>query len=106
MHTVANAFDFTTELVLDWEIEQIHEALNRGWVLFSRHALSELFNDALTEDEAIDAISFYDHVSKDLPGNSQRRAPGINFEGAAARGTLRVKVGWRGGYLVITAMIL
>ncbi|TSA84622.1 hypothetical protein FNU79_10330 [Deinococcus detaillensis] len=100
------AFDFTTEAVLDWEIEQIHRALDQGQLLFSRHALNELFNDALTEDEALDAISFYDHVSKDFPNNEQGRAAGINFEQTVERGTLRVKVGWRGNYLVITSMIL
>lgn len=99
-------FDFNTTAVLDWEIGQIHEALDRGQVLFSRHALNELLNDALTEDEAIAAISFYDHVSKDIPGNALGRAPGINFEQEMARGTLRVKVGWNRSYLVITSMVL
>ena len=100
------AFDFTTNTVWDWEIEQIHRALDQGQVLFSRHALNELLNDALTEDDALDAISFYDDVSKDLPGNSRGRAAGINFEQQTEWGTLRVKVGWRGGYLIVTSMIL
>lgn len=99
-------FDFTTEEVQTWEIEAIWEAISEGSLVFSLHATQELSLDALHQEDVLDAISFYDEVSKDLPGNALGRAPGINFDRHLETVTIRAKVGWNwsGYYIVITVI--
>lgn len=103
---MTEGFDFTTSEVQDWEIKAIWQALDEGQLLFSRHATQELSLDGLHQEDVLDAISFYDEVSKDLPGNHLGRAAGINFDRHLETVTVRVKVGWNYGgyYIVITVM--
>ena len=103
---MSGGFDFSTDEVLDWELEAILRAVDEGSIMFSEHAASELSLDGLVVEDVLDAIAFYDEVSKDLPGNLLRRAPGINFDRHLQNVTVRAKVGWnrRGYYIVITAM--
>lgn len=101
-----HGFDLTTDEVLTWEIEAVWQALDEGRVLLSAHAANEAALDALSYAEVMDTLAFYDDVSKDLPGNALGRAPGLNFDRIKDRGGVRVKVGWRGEYVVITVMRL
>ena len=101
---MSTGFDFSTAEVLDWEVQAVWEALDSGELRVSVHAQNEINLDALTLDDVYDAISYYDEVSKDLPGEGSR-APGLNFDRFIGRVRLRVKVGWRGTYyIVVTAM--
>lgn len=99
-------FDFTTEDVQQWEIQAIWNAVEDGSLRFSIHAATELSLDALTKEDVLDAISFYDEVSKDLPDNDLGRVSGINFDRHLETVTIRTKVSWnqRGYYIVITVM--
>ncbi|WP_135230656.1 hypothetical protein [Deinococcus fonticola] len=99
-------FDFSTDEVHTWEIEAIWHAIDVGTLAFSRHAAQELSLDGLHQEDVLDAISFYDEVSKDLPDNAPGRAPGINFDRHLETVTVRAKVGWNQGgyYIVITVM--
>ena len=100
---VTEGFDFTTDDVLEWELEAIWAAIDQERLIFSRHAREELNLDALTLEDVLDALSFPDEVSKDLPGGS--RAPGLNFDRHLDRVRIRAKVGWRESYyIVITVM--
>jgi len=100
---MADGFDFTTSTVLDWEIQAIWEAIDLETLIFTRHAREELSLDALTLDDVLDAISFPDQISKDLPGGT--RAPGLNFDRQMGRVRLRAKVGWRERYYVIITVM-
>ncbi|MDL2344223.1 hypothetical protein QOL99_08665 [Deinococcus sp. MIMF12] len=101
---MSEGFDFSTDEVLNWEIQAIWEALDSGELRVSIHAQNEINLDALTLDDIYDAISYYDEVTKDRPGERDR-APGLNFDRFIGRLRLRVKVGWRGTYyIVVTAM--
>ncbi|MGY2897079.1 hypothetical protein [Deinococcus sp. UYEF24] len=51
----------------------------------------------------LDALSFPDEVSKDLPGGS--RAPGLNFDRCLGRVRLRTKVDWRETYYVVITVM-
>ena len=98
-----DGFDFTTDAVLDWEVEAIWAALDDETLLFTRHAREELSLDALTLGDVLDAISFPDEVTKDLPGGT--RAPGLNFDRQLGRVRLRAKVGWRERYYVVITVM-
>lgn len=101
-----SGFDLSTADVLDWELEAIWQALDEGRILLSAHAANEAALDGLDYDDLLDTIAFHDEVSKDRPDNALGRAPGLNFDRVVGRGALRVKVGWRGAYIIITAMRL
>ena len=59
--------------------QAVWEALDSGELRVSVHAQNEINLDALTLDDVYDAISYYDEVSKDRPGEHDR-APGLNFD--------------------------
>jgi len=100
---VADGFDFTTDAVLDWEVEAVWAAIDQETLIFTRHAREELSLDALTLSDVLDAISFPDEITKDLPGGT--RAPGLNFDRHLGQMRLRAKVGWKERYyIVITVM--
>ena len=103
---MSEGFDFTTEEVQPWETEAIWDAIDQGGLRFSVHAREEMGLDALTRADVLDAISFYDEISKDLPDNDLGRAPGLNFDRHLNTVTIRVKVGWNwnGSYIDITVM--
>lgn len=65
---MTEGFDFTTDDVLEWELEAIWAAIDQERLIFSRHAREELSLDALTLEDVLDALSFPDEVSKDPPG--------------------------------------
>ena len=100
---MTEGFDFTTDDVLEWELEAIWAAIDQERLIFSRHAREELSLDALTLEDVLDAISFPDEVSKDLPGGP--RAPGLNFDRRLGRVRLRAKVGWRETYYVVITVM-
>ena len=100
---MTEGFDFTTDDVLEWELEAIWAAIDQERLIFSRHAREELSLDALTLEDVLDALSFPDEVSKDLPGGS--RAPGLNFDRRLSRVRLRAKVGWRETYYVVITVM-
>ena len=102
---MGEGFDYTTSDVHDWEIESIFDAIDTDTLIISQHAHNELSMDALTVDDVLDAIGNYDEVSKDLPGNPLRRAPGINFDTHRSTLTIRVKVGWRERYYVVITVM-
>ena len=100
---MSNGFDFIIDAVLDWEVEAIWASTDQETLIFTQHAREELSLDALTLTDVLDAISFPDDLTKDLPGGT--RAPGLNFDWHLGQVRLRVKGGWKERYyLVITVM--
>lgn len=71
---MSGVFDFTTDAVLDWEIEAIWVAIDHDALVFSRHAREEMSLDALTLDDVLDTINFPDEVTKDWSGETVRQA--------------------------------
>lgn len=100
---VDGGFDFGTPEVLDWELDAIWNAIDQQTIVFSRHAGHEMNLDVLVLDDVLDAISFPDETSKDLPGGT--RAPGINFDRVLGHVRIRVKVGYREAYYVIITVM-
>ena len=104
---MADAFDFTTSEILDWELEKIHNALLREEVGISEHADQAAKDDNLQLIELLEAVLVGIPVSKDLPGNTLNRTPGINFEHRVRdQRWIRVKIAWIKGYAVITAYVI
>ena len=100
---MTGGFDFTTEAVLDWEIDAIWSAVDQETLIFTRHAREELSLDALTLGDVLDVISFPDEITEDLPGGIH--APGLNFDRQVGRMRLRAKVGWRERYYVVITVM-
>jgi hypothetical protein len=104
---MADAFDFTTSEILDWELEKIHNALLRKEVGITEHAALAAQDDQLQLMELLEALLVGTPVSKDLPGNTLKRTAGINFEHQVRdQRWIRVKVAWVKGYAVITAHVI
>ena len=51
----------------------------------------------------LDAISFPDDITKDLPGGT--RAPGLNFDRHLGQVRLRAKIGWKERYYVVITVM-
>ncbi len=105
---MTDGFDFSTEEVLEVEIEAIFEAMDQETLRISRHAQSEAWLDGLVRNDILDIVALYDEVSKDLPDNPLGRAPGINFERDLYGGVRALaKVGWNkyGFYMVVTVLV-
>ena len=100
---MADAFDFTTSEILDWELEKIHNALLREEVGISRHAKDAARDDNISLVQLLESILIGTAVSKDLPNNLLERVPGINYEHQIDDRWIRVKVAWFEGYVVVTA---
>ncbi len=102
-----NSFDFTTDEILDWELEMIHQALLEQHIRIENHAADEARNDNIKLVEVLQTILVGTATIKDLPGNALGRVPGVNFEYQLDDGRwIRVKVGWLSGYAVITTHTL
>ena len=101
---VSEAFDFSTDGPLDWEIDLIKRAVKNGRYLLTPHAQSRIIERGISASQVRQVILDGQAVSKDCPGNPINRAPGLNFEGTINDGrTIRVKVIWQGRYMVVTA---
>ena len=100
---MADAFDFTTSEILDWELEKIHNALLREEAGISRHARDAAKDDNISLVQLLESILVGTAVSKDLPNNLLERIPGINYEHQIDDRWIRVKVAWFEGYVVVTA---
>ena len=101
---VFEPFDFTTSQILDWELEMIHNALDKQEIEITRDAANAAEDDGLTLFQLLEAVLVGVAVSKDLPDNDLERIPGINFEHRTADlRWYRIKVAWIDQYLIITA---
>ena len=100
---MADAFDFTTSKILDWELEKIHNALLREEIRISRHARDAAKDDNISLVQLLETILIGTPVSKDLANNALERIPGINFEHRIDNRWIRVKVAWFEHYIVVTA---
>lgn len=97
------AFDFSTNEVLGWEVERIRQAALQGKYIISDHAQKRMKERGIASKDVRDVLINGNCLSKDLPGNPHARGPGINVEGVIADGRqVRVKVSWRKGYVVVT----
>jgi hypothetical protein len=96
------AFDLTTSDILQWELELIWTAEERGLLVLSDHA------KRAAQDEAIPVVAVHRIVRSGIPrskdvSRDSRRQVGINFEGKRRRGGwLQAKVTWHKRYLVAT----
>ena len=100
---MADAFDFSTSEILDWELEKIHNALLHEAVIITTHARKAARADRVTLVELLEAVLIGTPASKDLPNNQLDRIPGINYEHRIKDGRwIRVKVAWIEEYAVIT----
>ena len=98
-----NPFDFSTSEVLKSELDAIHAALERQQISISEHAEIEARAEKISLVYVLEAVLVGTAVSKDLPGNTLKRTPGINFEHKIPDGRwIRTKVAWVGKYLIIT----
>jgi hypothetical protein len=98
------AFDFTTEQIFDWELEQIHNALLREEIDITDHARKAARDDRISPVDLLAAVLVGTPVSKDLPDNVLKRVAGINFVHRLHDGRwIRVKVAFLGNYAIITA---
>ncbi len=100
---VAEAFDFTTTEIFQWELEAIHRALLGKKVIITVHARRAAQADKVALVELLEAVLVGVPVSKDLPDNDLQRVPGINYEHRISDNRwIRVKVAWIDRYAVIT----
>ncbi len=100
---VAEAFDFTTTEILDWELEAIHRALLEKKIIITIHARRAARDDKIGLIELLETILVGIPVSKDLPDNDLQRVPGINYEHRISdQRWIRVKVAWIDKYAIIT----
>ncbi len=98
-----DAFDFTTSYILDWELDLIHNALDRQQIEITDHAFLAAQDDNIPPVALLEAVLIGVAVSKDLPDNQLQRIPGINFEHRIKDGRwIRVKVAWINNYAIIT----
>ncbi len=98
-----NPFDFRTAAVLQIELDRIHEALMLQEIEISPHAEQEADAENIPLSALLEAILVGTAISKDLPDNTQKRVPGINFERQLDdKRWIRTKVAWFDGYVVIT----
>ena len=96
-------FDFSTNLIFDWELSGIHEALIRQEINLTEHAINTAGDEDIQLVDVLEVILVGTPGSKDLPGNTLNRLPGINFEHRIQDGRfVRVKVAWLDGYWVVT----
>jgi hypothetical protein len=96
-------FDFSTDQILAWELDRIHEALIHQEINLTDHAINAAGDEDIPLVDVLEVILVGVASSKDLPGNAQARLPGINFEHRIQDGrNVRVKVAWLDGYWVIT----
>jgi hypothetical protein len=96
-------FDFTTDEILTWELDGIHDALIRQEINLTEHAINAAGDEDILLVDVLEAILVGTPTSKDLPDNPLDRIPGINFSHHIRDGrSVRVKVAWLNGYWVIT----
>lgn len=96
-------FDFSTPDIHDWEVERIQEAFRLGNYRIEDHAFNRMKERGIKPAEVREAVMEGTAMNKDLPDNPHDRRPGINFERDLEDGRrIRVKVGWRGVYAVVT----
>lgn len=101
---LSDAFDFSVDHPLSWEIDIIQRAVRDGRYRLLPHAIDRILDRGINARQVRQAILNGTAVSKDLPSNNINRVPGLNFEGTTDDGlTIRVKVTWSAGYAVVTA---
>ena len=66
-------FDFTTNEILDWELEMIQNALDKQEIEITQHAADAAEDDNLTLIQLLEAVLVGVPVSKDLPDNELQR---------------------------------
>jgi hypothetical protein len=99
----AEAFDFTTTEIFQWELEAIHRALLGKKVIITVHARRAAQADKVALVELLEAVLVGVPVNKDLPDNNLQRVPGINYEHRISDNRwIRVKVAWIDRYAIIT----
>jgi hypothetical protein len=100
---VKNGFDFTTDTILQRELDSIHEALIEQEISMSDHAVEAARQDHIPLVKLLETVLVGIATSKDLPNNALDRVPGINFEYRLEdQRLIRVKVAWFDGYWIIT----
>lgn len=101
--SLAEAFDFSTDLPQAWELNLIWLAVERELTVVSQYADNEARAESIPIAAALDVIRRGFAAKKDLTELEGRRI-GINFEGTiAGKRRLLVKVGWHDGcYRIVT----
>jgi hypothetical protein len=101
--SLAQAFDLNNPDIQDWEVALIREAAKMGKYTISNHGFERMKERSISSKDVQNVLINGKAVSKDLPGNSLGRKPGINFKGNAMDGRcVNVKVSWVKGYIVVT----
>jgi hypothetical protein len=100
---VFQSFDFSLPYPAEWEVEAIRDGARRRQIIVSDHAFDEAREEGIPIGSLNEVILNGEAVEKDLPGNTDDRAPGIAFEGSDSAGRhLKVKVTEEYGYLFAT----
>lgn len=106
VRSLDDAFDLTTAEIQLWELHLIWRAIAEGLVRFDDHGDQARLDESIVRSDVIRVVLGGTPRSKDTDC-SARRQPGINFEGKVAGGrTVRVKVSWFLGYVVVTVHTL
>jgi len=96
------AFDFSTDLPQAWELNLIWAAVDRELITVSAHANNEARAESIPIAEVLEVVRRGLAARKDLT-EFEGRWIGMNFEGKiAGNRRVRVKVGWREGYRIVT----
>jgi hypothetical protein len=102
VRSLNDAFDLTTPEVHLWELHLIWRAISERLVRFDDHGDQARLDESIVRDDVLRVVIGGTPRSKDMD-RSGHRQPGINFEGKVTGGrTVRVKVSWFLGYVVVT----
>jgi hypothetical protein len=106
VRSLDDAFDLTTPEIQLWELHLIWRAIDEGLVRFDDHGGQAALDDAMVLSDVLRVVVGGRARSKDIDRSGYRR-PGINFEGKISGGrTIRAKVSWFMGYVVVTVHTL
>jgi hypothetical protein len=106
VRSLEDAFDLTTPEIRLWELHLIWRAVDEGLVRFDDHGDQARIDESVVRSDVLRIIIGGTPRSKDLDRSAQRH-PGINFEGKASGcRTIRAKVSWFLGYVVVTVHTL
>jgi hypothetical protein len=104
--SVADAFDLATTAIHTWELHLIWAAIDLGIMRISGHAHEAAMDESVPTPAVLRVILQGVPRSKDI-GQAANRFIGINFEGRIRGGrSIRVKVSWLRGYVVVTVHAL
>lgn len=94
-----DAFDLSTDLIQEWELKKIRQAVEDDEILVGSHWQDKAFDLDFDIDDCYKIITSGKPREKDLPYNDKKRTVGISFVGKFDDGRrFLVKVTWNGSF--------